>query len=81
MDMLQQLFYIAVPIGAAGFGWFAREIWSAVKDLKNDIVSLERELPNLYVRRDDFKEFREELMAAVLRIEVKLDGKMDKAKV
>lgn len=42
-------------------GWFAREIWDAVKELRKDIQRIENNLPEVYVRRDDFKHAIDEM--------------------
>lgn len=65
-------------IGFSVLGWFARELWSAVKELRKDLVSLRESISDNYVRKDDFKELRHELMAMLQRIEQKLDMKQDK---
>lgn len=31
-------------------------VWDAIKELKTDIRQIERDLPEVYVRKDDFKE-------------------------
>jgi hypothetical protein len=59
-------------------GWFARELWDAVKDLKSDLAKLREELPKTYVAKDDFVDFKKELMQVLNRIEDKLDHKQDK---
>jgi uncharacterized coiled-coil DUF342 family protein len=43
------------------FGWLMTILWNAIKDLKNDVKQIERDLPEIYVRRDDFKEAVSEL--------------------
>lgn len=65
-------------VGFAVLGWFARELWSAVKDLRLDLISLKDYVAQNYTRKDDFKEFRSELLSFLQRIETKLDGKQDK---
>ena len=40
----------------AGLGWFGREIWDAVKELRRDIRQIEKDLPEVYARRDEMKE-------------------------
>ena len=40
----------------AALGWFAREIWDAVKELRRDIHRLERDLPEVYARKDEMRE-------------------------
>ena len=40
----------------AALGWFAREIWDAVKELRRDMHRLERDLPEVYARKDEMRE-------------------------
>lgn len=49
---------INLGLGAilAGLGWFARELWDAIKELRSDIRKIERDLPEVYARRDEFRE-------------------------
>jgi len=42
-------------------GWFARELWAAVKDLKADIAKLREELPKEYVGKNDYRQDVKEL--------------------
>ncbi len=42
-------------------GWFARELWAAVKDLKADIAKLREELPKEYVDKNDYRQDVKEL--------------------
>jgi len=37
-------------------GWFAREIWETIKDLRKEIKDLDRKMHSEFVRRDDFKD-------------------------
>ncbi len=45
-------------VGVCGFlgGWVLKVIWDAIRELKSDIRQIERDLPEVYVRKDDFKE-------------------------
>lgn len=75
--------FINLTLGALGLGftilgWFARELWSAVKELRADLADLKANIADHYVRKDDFKEFRHELLGFLQRIEHKLDMKQDK---
>jgi len=36
-------------------GWFARQLWDGMKELRNDIQSLEVSLPTTYVNKSDFQ--------------------------
>ena len=42
-------------------GWFLREMWSAVKELKSDLAKLREELPKVYVSKDDYRQDVREL--------------------
>jgi predicted nucleic acid-binding Zn-ribbon protein len=37
-------------------GWVLKVIWDAIKELKADLRIIERDLPEVYVRKDDFKD-------------------------
>jgi uncharacterized coiled-coil DUF342 family protein len=53
----------------AALGWFAREIWDSLKELRRDIHQIEKDLPEMYVRRDDLKEVRIEMSARFDKLE------------
>lgn len=57
----------------AALGWFAREIWDAVKELRRDMHRLERDLPEVYARKDEmresFKEVKQDMNQGFTKIE------------
>lgn len=59
-------------------GWFAREVWSAVKELRKDLHKIETNLPKEYVLRVDLDKRMDHIEAMFQRIYDKLDGKADK---
>jgi cell division protein FtsB len=59
-------------------GWFAREMWAAVKELKADLAKLREELPKTYVTRDDNRDDIKEIKEMLGKIFDKLDSKVDK---
>lgn len=63
---------------SAVLGWFCRELWNAVKDLKDDMGLLREHISSTYVRRDEVKELKTEIISHLIRIETKLDQKQDK---
>jgi len=66
---------------AGGFtvlGWFARELWAAVKELKADLASLREDLPKEYVAKDDYREDIKEIKLLLAKIFEKLENKADK---
>jgi len=74
----QTIINFVLGIASTAIGWFARELWTAVKDLKSDLAKLREELPKTYVTRDDFREDVRELKDMLAKIFDKLDGKADK---
>lgn len=58
----------------AAFGWVLKVLWDAMQDLKKDVRLLERELPGIYVRKDDFKEAMRDLKVDMRQGFDKLDA-------
>ena len=80
---------IIINIGAGGLltigGWFARQLWDSVKELKNDIASIRLHMSEHYVKKSEVENFRSDMDKRFDRIEMlldklyeKLDGKVDK---
>lgn len=59
-------------------GWFARELWAAVKELKSDLAKLREDLPKTYVTRDDYKQDIRDIKEMIGKVYDKLDNKADK---
>ncbi len=74
----QDIINLAFGAAASVLGWFARELWSAVKDLKGDLAKLREELPKTYVTRDDFKEDIRDIKDMLTKLFDRLDNKADK---
>ena len=73
----------------AALGWFAREIWDAVKELRRDMHRIEKDLPEVYARKDEmresFKDVKTDMNQGFNKIEAmigqlfdRLNGKVDK---
>lgn len=75
----QHLIDIGLGVSCAVTGWFARELWSAVKELRSDLARLSVELPKTYVTRDDYRSDLKEIKDMLARIFDKLDGKVDRS--
>jgi len=75
----QTLLNIGLTLVSSVTGWFARELWAAVKELKVDLAKLREELPKSYVVKDDYKNDIRELKEMINKIFDKLDNKSDKA--
>lgn len=74
----QHLINIALGLGFSVLGWFARELWSAVKELKTDLSKLREDLPKTYVARNDYRDDLNEIKNMLGKIFDKLDDKQDK---
>jgi len=74
----QHLINALVGIGMSVLGWFARELWSAVKELKADLAKLREDLPKDYVIRSDYREDIRDIKAMLAKIFEKLEAKADK---
>jgi len=72
--MDQQTINLILGACMAVAGWFARELWTAVQDLKNDLSKL----PAIYVARQDYKDDMREVKEMLGKIFDKLDHKVDK---
>lgn len=59
-------------------GWFARQIWDSVQELKNDIHQIEVDLPTYYVKRVDIDSRFDKLENILERIFDRLEQKVDK---
>ena len=79
MDQIPQSIINSLLGGAlAALGWFARQIWDAIKELRSDLARLREELPSRYVPKDEFHQFLVALFKKLDRIEDKIDTKKDK---
>ena len=74
----QQLINALLGGSFAVLGWFARELWAAVKELKADLGKLREDLPKDYVIRSDYREDIRDIKAMLAKIFEKLEAKADK---
>ena len=74
----QQLINVVLGLVCSVMGWFARELWSAVKELKTDLSKLREDLPRTYVDRNDYRSDMQDIKSMLGKIFDKLDGKQDK---
>lgn len=78
MDQIPQSIINSLLGGAlAALGWFARQIWDAIKELRSDLARLREELPSRYVPKDEFHQVSAALFKKLDRIEDKIDAKKD----
>jgi hypothetical protein len=75
---MQTIIDLAISGALAVLGWFARELWSAVKELRKDLNMLEANLPKEYVLKVDMDQRMKHIENMFQRIYDKLDNKADK---
>lgn len=59
-------------------GWFGRQLWDAVKELRSDLHRIETELPKNYVMKVDLDQRMQHIEQMFQRIYDKLENKADK---
>jgi hypothetical protein len=74
----QSILNIVLSSSSLVLGWFLREMWSAVKELKSDLAKLREELPKDYVARDDYRQDIREFKEMLNKLFDRLDTKVDK---
>lgn len=76
--MDQDIINIIIGTVLSVLGWFARQLWDAVQNLKADMQKIEISLPTHYVRKDELEQRFDKLEAMLDKIFEKLDTKVDK---
>jgi len=76
--MDQTTINLALSAVLCTIGWFARQLWEAVKSLKDDLHRIEADMPKSYVLKDDMDKRMDHIEDMFKRIYDKLDGKADK---
>jgi tRNA uridine 5-carbamoylmethylation protein Kti12 len=75
---MQTIIDLAISGAMAVLGWFARELWGVVKELRKDLNILEVNLPKEYVLKVDMDQRMKHIEDMFQRIYDKLDNKADK---
>jgi hypothetical protein len=75
---MQNIIDLSLGVAMAITGWFARELWAAVKELKSDLAKLREDLPREYVAKNDYRQDIRELKEMMSKIFDKIDAKQDK---
>ena len=80
---------IIINIGAGGLltigGWFARQLWDSVKELRKEMSDMRLHVSDQYVKKSEVEGFRAYMDKRFDRIEMlldklyeRIDGKADK---
>ena len=74
----QYAFNVAFLVAGAAIGWVVKIIYDTQERLRTDFMTLDKQLPETYVRRDDFSDFVRRIEDGINRILDKMDQKADK---
>ena len=74
----QSLINLAGGAALTALGWFAREVWGAVGELRRDLHQIEVDMPKEYVQKIDLDKRMTHIEDMFQRIYDKLDSKADK---
>jgi len=81
----QNIINMAGGAALAVVGWFARQLWDSVKELKTDIAGLRLHMSESYVKKSEVDTLRGEmdkrfdrLEQMIARLYDKIDAKADK---
>jgi hypothetical protein len=70
----QSLFNVAVTLAGFLGGWVLNNIWQSIRTLDKDV----RQMPHIYVAKEDYKADIGEIKSMLARIFDKLEAKADK---
>jgi len=81
----QNLINLSGASALAVMGWFARQLWDSVKELKNDVAAIRLHVSENYVKKSEVENFKADMDKRFDRIEFlldklyeRLDSKVDK---
>ena len=78
MNMDQTVLNWIFAAAGAGAGWILKIVWDALTELRKDLRQIERDLPVVYTRKDDFKEevrdLKEDMKIGFGKIEATLNA-------
>jgi len=74
----QQLINLCLGSFLAIVGWFARQLWDAVQDLKTDVSDLELHMVENYVKKEDITNRFDRIEQLLDKVYEKLDKKADR---
>lgn len=74
---IQTIFNIVFSVTGFLAGWILRVIWSEIKEMQDNQRTIEREMNDNYVRRDDYRIDIAEIKGMLSRIFDRLDRQAD----
>lgn len=75
---MEQLFLMALSAVTGLLGWFGRELYSAVQQLRADLAELEVRIGTDYIRYDRLRDTLQPILTSLEEIKQALRDKADK---
>lgn len=69
---------LILAVGVSVAGWFTKMVWDKIGKIERNIVDIQKDFHDRYVRRDDYHNDMRDIKAMLDKIFNKLDDKMDK---
>lgn len=74
----QNLFNLVIGVALPVGGWFCRQLWDSVKELKKEISDLRLHVSEKYVKKSEIEALRVDMDKRFDRVEMLLDRIFDK---
>lgn len=74
----QNLINIGAGAGLGVIGWFARQLWDSVKELKSDIADLRLHVSDAYVKKSEIETLEAQMEKRFDRLEQMIEKLFDK---
>lgn len=75
---LQQIILAGLSFFCTLLGWFARELYKAIQDLRQSLAALEVQITRDYIRYDRLQDALKPIVESLHEIKAALSGKVDK---
>jgi len=75
---MQEYVLFGMGVGMAILGWFCRQMWDAVQNLKSELKMLELRVSDEYIRYARLQDIVKPIMEALQEIKETLKSKADK---
>lgn len=69
---------LVLAVGISVAGWFTKMVWDKIGKIERNIMEIQSEFHDKYVRRDDYRNDLSDIKAMLNKIFSKLDEKADK---
>lgn len=69
---------VILAVGVSVAGWFTKMVWDKIGKIERNIVDIQKDFHDRYVRRDDYHHDMRDIKSMLDKIFNRLDEKVDK---